>query len=96
MIWAVCCLAFFGFLRFSEFTVLGENEFDKSCHLSLNGVTIDNRDKPTQLKITIKQFETDSFHRGIDIYNRGLCMSSQRNFTISGTERQSPWPLIYF
>jgi len=47
MIWEACCLAFFGFLRVSEFTVPGDNQFDESCHLSLNSVAIDNRDKPT-------------------------------------------------
>jgi len=68
MIWVACCLAFFGFLRVSEFTVPGDNQFDESCHLSLNSVSIDSRDKPTQLKITIKQSKTDPFRRGIDIY----------------------------
>jgi len=67
MIWEACCLAFFGFLRVSKFTMLGDNQFDELCHLSLNSVTIDNRYKPTQLKITIKQSKTDPFCRGVDI-----------------------------
>jgi len=68
MIWAACFLAFFGFLRVSEFTMPGDNQFDESCHLSLNSVAIDNRDKPTELKITIKQSKTNPFCRGVDIY----------------------------
>ncbi len=34
MLWAACCLAFFGFLRAGEFTVPGDTGFDASTHLS--------------------------------------------------------------
>ena len=68
MIWAACCLAFFGFLRVSEFTVPGDNLFDESSHLSFNSISIDNRDNPRQLKLIIKQSKTDPFRRGVNIY----------------------------
>ena len=68
MIWAACCLAFFGFLRVSEFTVPGDNQFDESCHLSFNSISIDSRDNPNQLKVHIKQSKTDPFRRGVNIY----------------------------
>ena len=45
-----------------------DNQFDESYHLSLNSVAIDNRDKATQLKITIKQSKTDPFRSGVDVY----------------------------
>ena len=68
MIWTACCLAFFGFLRVSEFTVPGDNLFDESSDLSFNSTSIDNRDDPKQLKLIIKQSKTDPFRRGVNIY----------------------------
>ena len=68
MTWAACCFAFFGFLRVSEFTVLGDNLFDESSHLSFNSISIDNQDNPKQLKLIIKQSKTDPFCRGVNIY----------------------------
>ena len=68
MIWAACCLAFFGFLRVSEFTVPADNQYDESCHLSFNSVSVDNRDNPQQLRISIKHSKTDPFRKGVDIF----------------------------
>ena len=44
MLWAACCLAFFGFLCVSEFTV--PNQLNYSTHLSLNDVFVDNPANP--------------------------------------------------
>ena len=68
MIWAACCLAFFSFLRFSKFTVPADNQYDVSCHLSFNSVSVDNRDNPQQLRIFIKHSKTDLFCKGVDIF----------------------------
>ena len=48
-LWAMCCLAFFGFLRVSEFTIPTEGSYDPSRHLSLNDIAVDNRKKPRLL-----------------------------------------------
>ena len=61
MLWAACCLEFFGFLPVSEFTVPSHTDYDPSLHLSLQDVSIDNRDNPHVLRITIKQSKTDPF-----------------------------------
>ena len=68
MLWAMCCLALFGFLRVSEFTIPGEASFSPTCHLSLKDVAIDNREDPRLLQVAIKQSKTDPFRRGVDIY----------------------------
>ena len=77
MIWAACCLAFFGFLRVSEFTVPADNQYDDSCHLSLSSISIDSRVNPQQLKITIKQSKTDPFRKGVSVFlgatGKNLC-----------------------
>ena len=71
MMWAACCLAFFGFLRVSEFTIPAEDQYDQSCYLSFNDVSLDNRDNPHMLKITIKQSKTGPFCKGVDILYLG-------------------------
>ena len=77
LIWAACCLAFFGFLRVSEFTIPNDTNYDSECHLSPSDISVDNRDYPQLLKVTIKQSKTDPFRKGVDLYlgatNGELC-----------------------
>jgi len=68
LLWAACCLAFFGFLRVSEFTIPNDTSYDSECHLSLSDISVDNRDQPQLLKVTIKQSKTDPFRKGVDLY----------------------------
>ena len=68
MIWAACCLAFFGFLRVSEFTIPADDQYNESCHLSFNSISVDNRNNPQQLTISIKQSKTDAFCKGVNIF----------------------------
>ena len=68
MLWATCCLAFFGFLQVSEFTVPTQGDYDESTHLSLKDVSIDSRSNPRLIKVPIKQSKTDPFRQGVDIY----------------------------
>ena len=68
LIWAACCLAFFGFLRVSEFTIPSNTSYDKECHLSPADISIDDRNNPQLLKVKIKQSKTDPFWRGVDVY----------------------------
>jgi len=63
-----CCLAFFGFLRVSEFTVPTQQVYEESTHLSLRDISVDNRFNPHLIKLHIKQSKTDPFRQGIDIY----------------------------
>ena len=68
LLWAACCLAFFGFLRVSEFTIPSTAAYDPTCHLSLKDIAVDNRDNPHLLQVAIKQSKTDPFRRGVNIY----------------------------
>ena len=66
--WAAYCLAFFGFLRVSEFTTPSDSQYDKDCHLSIDDISIHSRDNPQLLKVTLKQFKIDPFCVGVDFY----------------------------
>ena len=70
--WAACCLAFFGFLHMSEFTTPSDTQYDKDCHLSIDDISIDSRDNPQLLKVTLKQSKTktDPFRVGVNLYLR--------------------------
>ena len=68
LIWATYCLAFFGFLWVSEFTIPSNTRYDEECHLSSADISIDNHNNPQILKVKIKQSKTDSFRRRVDIY----------------------------
>ena len=68
MLWAACCLAFFGFLRVSEFTVPTQADYDESTHLSIKDISVDSRSNPRLIKVHIKQSKTDPFRQGADVY----------------------------
>ena len=51
MLWAACCLGFFGFLQAGEFTV--NSSFDPSVHLSIGDIQADSLVNPTCFKVRI-------------------------------------------
>ncbi len=56
MLWAACCLAFFGFLRINEMT--GNYEYDPLVHLSMHDVDVDDPSNPDVIRVHIKQSKT--------------------------------------
>ena len=50
MLWAACCLAFFGFLRAGELTVPSEAAFDDAVHLTRDDLAVDNPRNPSVLR----------------------------------------------
>ena len=73
MLWAVCCLAFFGFLRAGEFTV--NSVFDPTTYLymTVDDLQADSLVNPSCFKVHIKCSKTDPFRMGCDIYvGRGM------------------------
>ncbi len=77
MMWAACCLCFFGFLRCGEMTVPGDGEYDPAVHLSFSDVSFDHPSNPTVIQVNIKASKTDPFRKGVLIYlgrtNADLC-----------------------
>ena len=97
MLWAVCSLGFFGFLRTGEFT--SNSSFDPSIHLTLGDVQADSLVDPTCFRVHIKCSKTDPFRVGCDIYvgrgNSLICpVVALANFlALSGP---SPGPLFCY
>ena len=66
MIWAACCLGFFGFLRTGEFTV--NSVFNPDVHMTVSDVQADSEDNPSFFKVSIKCAKTDPFRKNCYIY----------------------------
>ena len=66
MLWAACCLGFFGFLRAGEFPTT--SPFDPNIHLGVSDVQADTFQAPTCFQIHIKCSKTDPFRVGCKIY----------------------------
>ena len=66
MLWAACCLGFFGFLRAGEFTV--NSAFNPATHMVVSDLQVDSLVDPTCLRVHIKCSKTDPFRKGCDIY----------------------------
>ena len=66
MIWASFCLAFFGFMRISEFTCNGS--FSSNIHLTVSDVVFQpSFDQPTHMQVFLKSSKTDQFREGITL-----------------------------
>lgn len=68
MLWAACCLGFFGFLRSGELSAPEDGKFDPGQHLSYTDIAADDTANPRTLSVTIKQSKTDPFRQGVTIY----------------------------
>lgn len=95
MLWAACCIAFFGFLRAGELTVPGDDAYDPAVHLSYRDISVDNPDNPQVLRIVIKQSKTDPFRKGVNLYlgktSTDLCpVTSLANYLIIRSTTDGP------
>ena len=99
MLWAACCLAYFGFLRSAEFTVPNLASFSPSIHLGVADTSVDSYSSPSCLRIRIKASKIDPFRKGCFVHiGRGtypLCalQSLLSYLTIRGN---GPGPLFLF
>ena len=74
VMWAACCVGFFGFMRAGEFT---SRPGEQSPSLTVEDIAMDDRKNPTMVHIHLKHSKTDPFRHGVDIYlgrtGRDLC-----------------------
>ena len=68
MIWAACCLCYFGFLRIGEITTPSIAGFNPADHLCVSDIAVDSQQNPSLLRVTIKRSKTDPFRKGISLF----------------------------
>ena len=68
MMWAACCLCYFGFLRCGEMTVRSNQSYDKAVHLSVADIAVDDATSPSVLQVRIKESKTDPFRKGVCLF----------------------------
>lgn len=66
MLWAACCLGFFGSLRAGEF--ITNSSFDPSVDLTPADLQVDSSTNPQSFRVFIRCAETDPFRRGCFIF----------------------------
>ena len=66
LLWAVCCTAFFGFFRASEYTTSKES-LARGTFLSLQDVSIDRHDNPSCIFLKLRFSKTDQFGKGCTV-----------------------------
>ena len=67
MLWAACCLGFFGFMRAGEFTCNSPHRQLEDV-LSVSDVAVDSRSNPQMLRLHLRHSKTDPFSAGVHIY----------------------------
>ena len=97
MLWAAITMAYFGFLRVSEYTSTHKTKFDPLSTLLLENVTLEN----DIITIFIKASKTDPFRHGMTIRlaanNTILCpVHSLRKYLATHPTSQHTHPLFTF
>ena len=67
MLWAACCLCFFGFFRLGEITCETEKAFNPDKNLSILDLAVNNHTHPDYLLVKLKGSKTDQFRKGTTI-----------------------------
>ncbi len=67
LLWAICCTAFFGFFRLGELLPEKQASVSPARSLMWGDVAVDNRDRPTMVRIHLKRSKCDQFGTGADI-----------------------------
>ena len=65
LLWAACCLGFFGFLRSGEFTVKDRRQ---ETPLLFSDMAIDSHIQPSTIRLHIRKAKSDPFGNGIFIF----------------------------
>ena len=100
MLWTAFTLAFFGFLRCSEFTCSGT--FDITSHMSRSDITFQpSIFRPSSLEVTIKKSKTDPFPESAKLIiaksNSMVCaVTALRDYMLQTSTQGPAQPLFQF
>lgn len=61
VLWAVCCMAFFGFLHLGELLLVKAGDFNPRLHLAWGDMAVDDQQSQRILRFHIKQYKMDPF-----------------------------------
>jgi hypothetical protein len=78
MLWAACCVAFFGFFRMEEITSCSTLTYDASRQLTVADVAVDDGQNPTVVRIHLKRTKTTPFS-GVDVFWEEQRMTSAQS-----------------
>lgn len=67
MLWAACCLCFFGFFRMGEITSPSATGFDPATHLMVADIAVDSLQAPSMVQLHLKRSKTDQLGRGVNV-----------------------------
>lgn len=96
MLWAACCVGFFGFMRSGEFTL---QDLHTSPPIRSTDVALDSHTNPTMCRLFLRRSKTDQEGKGIFIYvgvtNTTICpVSAMANYL--AVRSVTPGPLFIF
>ena len=96
VLWAICCVAFFGLLRLGELLLASPGCFNPRLHLAWGDMAVDNPQAPRMVKFHLKQSKTDQYGRGVDIVvgrtDRDLCpVGAVLAYVAARGDRQGPF-----
>lgn len=64
LLWAACCLGYYGFMRSDEFTTTSSS----TPAILATDLAVDSHESPSVVKVTLRRAKTDPFGKGVDIF----------------------------
>ena len=92
LLWAACCLGYFGFMRSGEFTCTDLTSPPSICAAD---IAVDSHDTPSVVKVRLRRAKTDPFGQGVSIFmgktNTPLCpVAAILNYLVARPPGEGP------
>ena len=97
LLWAACCMAFFGFLRSGELTAPAATNFDPQSTLLLSDIALDSHEAPAVVAVTLERSKTDPFRLGVTLFlgKTGDVVCPVKSLaSLPSNETQRSWPSV--
>ena len=67
MLWAVCCVCFFGFFRLGEIVARSPTGDELDLVLRFEDIEVNREVAPTLVQFTLRASKTDPFRKGVKV-----------------------------